>query len=174
MQQVACIPRALILATDFLFLLSLFLPPAPLSFSLAGATCAPRNSSFISRVLCSAAAVRPKKFLSRPSARLLSIPPSPSPLPSLACLPPVPPSPPAERKSESDITDLARSIRRLQKFTGTSAKCMRVCEIFLCGMSYCVRRRYLDNGFVRRICNLYIKLTCNKNSLSARKKGGIN
>lgn len=81
-----CIPGSCISRRFSRSLFSLFLPHSfPLSLPLAGATCALRNSSFISRVLCSAAAVRPKKFLSRPSARLLSIPPfslSPPLLPS--------------------------------------------------------------------------------------------
>lgn len=75
-RQVACMSSPCISRCSPLLSLSLFNLPS-YSFSLAGATCALRNSSFISRVLCSAAAVRPKKFLSRPSARLLSIPPFP-------------------------------------------------------------------------------------------------
>lgn len=64
-RQVACIFDPCVSHRFSLFLLPSPLPlPPSLSFALTGATCAPKNSSFISRVLCSAAAVRLKKFLS--------------------------------------------------------------------------------------------------------------
>jgi len=124
-----CIPGSCISRRFSRSLFSLFLP---LSLPLAGATCALRNSSFISRVLCSAAAVRPKKFLSRPSARLLSIPPFSLSLSlSLSLFLSLSPPPAIKRKSESDITDLARSIQRLQKFTRIDEYTYAyVCEIF--------------------------------------------
>lgn len=148
------------------FSLSLFSlsPSALLSFSLAGATCAPRNSSFISRVLCSAAAVRPKKFLSRPSARLLSIPPFP-----LSRLPPSRPS----NVNLNQISLISRVPSDACKNSRARRRNVCACAKYFYAGCPTANRRYLNNAFIQQFA-IYIKFTYNKNSLIARKKELIN
>lgn len=130
------------------FSLSLFSlsPSALLSFSLAGATCAPRNSSFISRVLCSAAAVRPKKFLSRQSARLLSIPPFP-----LSRHPPSHPS----NVNLNQISLISRVPSDACKNSRVRRRNVCACAKYFYAGCPTADKRYLNNGFIHNNLHLY-------------------